>query len=150
MDALLAEIARLASIFALAFFSFWAAIPAGLALGLSPLVVVLITTLSYASGAALVTLVGGDLRDRVMRRAGQSVGQPQGRLRRIWARYGLAGLALTAPMTVGAQLGAALGVMLAVPRLRLTAALTLGALVWSIGLTAAVTLGLLALGGPQP
>ena len=38
------------------------AIPAGLALGLSPLTVIFTTTLSYASGAAVITLLGGPLR----------------------------------------------------------------------------------------
>lgn len=144
IEPLLAEIAKVASTFTLAFFSFWTAIPAGLALGLTPLVVIATTTLSYASGVALITLFGGRIRDWIMRRLGQSgAANPDSRIHRIWRRYGLLGLGLAAPMTVGAQIGAALGIALDARPRRLFLAMSLGALVWSILLTAGVTLGLL-------
>ena len=65
--------------------------------------------------------------------------------RRIWDKYGMFGLGLAAPMTVGAQIGAGFGIALnAVPR-RLFVVMTLGALAWSIGLTIACLVGLLGL-----
>jgi hypothetical protein len=116
MDSLLADLPKIASVFALAFFSFWPAIPAGLALGLSPLVVIVTTTLSYTLGVALVALFGGRVRDWVMQRLNRSsTAHSDSRLRRIWDRFGVAGLGLAAPMTVGAQIGAALGLLLNAP-----------------------------------
>lgn len=144
MDTLLTELPALASTFALAFFSFWSAIPLGLALGLSPLAVIVTTTLSYASGAALVAFVGGRFRDWAARRLGQrGIANPEGRMMRVWQRWGIWGLGLAAPMTLGAQLGAALGLALNAPPRRLFAALALGALVWSAILTVLFSLGLL-------
>src|SRR5262245_22539730 len=109
MDVILVELSKCLSIFALAFFSFWPAVPAGLALGLSPLVVIATTTLSYACGVGAVTFFGERVRHWVMKRFGKSEqAQANPRLRRIWDRYGVIGLGLAAPMTVGAQIGAAL------------------------------------------
>ena len=48
----MSDLPAIASIFGLAFFYFWPAIPAGLALGLSPLIVIATTSLSYMSGSA--------------------------------------------------------------------------------------------------
>jgi hypothetical protein len=144
LDDLATLIPKLLSIFGLAFFYFWPSIPAGLALGLSPLAVIVTTSLSYAAGVAVVTLLGERVRDWVMRRLGRK-GEvnPDGRIRRIWEKFGVIGLGLIAPMTVGAQIGAALGLALnGKPRL-LFFWITLGGLIWSIALTTAVTLGVL-------
>ena len=144
MEDIATVIPKLVSIFALAFFYFWPAIPAGLALGLSPPLVILTTSLSYAAGAAVVTLLGERVRAWVMRRLGRKPeANPNSLIRRIWDQYGLVGLGLLAPMTVGAQIGAAVGLALNGKPCRLFLALALGGLVWSIALTAAVSLGAL-------
>jgi hypothetical protein len=146
MDEFVANLPKIASIFSLAFFSFWPAIPAGLALGLSPLAVISTTTASYAAGVALVTLFGERVRNWILKRLGRRAEiNPEGRLYRIWSRYGIIGLGLLAPMTVGAQIGAALGLALNSKPRGLFIALSLGALAWSIGLTAAVSLGVAGL-----
>lgn len=142
MEVLLAELARVGSIFVLSFFSFWTAIPAGLALGLGPLAVIVTTSASYATGVALVTLVGSRARTWFERRLLR--GRPpaaDGRLGGLWRRYGLWGLALAAPMTTGAQLGALLGLTLNLKPRRLFVGMTLGAVLWSSVLTGAVRLG---------
>jgi len=139
-------IPKVLSIFALAWFAFWPAIPAGLALGLSPIVVIVTTTLSYSSGAALVMLVGRRAREWVMRRIQRGdAAKPDGRIQKIWKRYGVIGLGLAAPMTVGAQAGAAVGLVLQSKPRQLMLWMVLGALAWSIGLTAAVMLGLMGI-----
>ena len=136
---------KLLSIFALAFFYFWPAIPAGLALGMSPLLVILTTSLSYACGVAVVTLLGERVRAWVIRRLGRKADVTSDSfLRRIWEKYGMVGLGLLSPMTVGAQIGAAIGLALNGKPRNLFIALSLGGLVWSIALTAAVTLGVLS------
>lgn len=135
---------QIISIFALAWFTFWPAIPAGLALGLSPIVVIATTTISYISGVAVVMLVGGRLREWLMNRFRKgSASKPDSRIQQIWQRFGVIGLGLAAPMTVGAQIGAILGLVLNAGRWRLFIWMSIGALVWSIGLTAAILLGLL-------
>lgn len=150
MHDLLTTLAACASIFGLAFFYFWPAIPAGLALGLPPLLVIATTTLSYLCGAALVTLAGGRARAWILRRLGQrAVLNPDSLLGRAWARAGLVGLGLAAPMTVGAQMGAALGVALDAPPRRLLLWMGLGALGWSALLTALAMLGVLGAQGAR-
>ncbi len=137
---------KILSVFALAFFTFWPAIPAGLALGLSPLVVVLTTTISYVCGVALILLPGERVRNWLMQRYQQRATQAneeRGVIRQIWERYGIIGLGLLGPMTVGAQIGAVLGLSLNAPPRRLFIWMAIGALVWSIVLTLAVTLGVL-------
>jgi hypothetical protein len=139
-----AEAPKVVSIFVLAFFSFWSAIPAGLALGLSPLAVIATTTLGYISGVAVVLLPGERVRAWVLRRFNrQAVEAPPGVLRRVWERWGVVGLGLLGPMTVGAQLGTALGVALNAGPRALFVWMALGALVWSVLLTLAVALGVL-------
>ena len=53
------------------------------------------------------------------------------------------GLGLAAPMTVGAQIGAAIGLALNAPPRRLFLWMAIGALLWSITLTTLVSLGVL-------
>lgn len=142
-------LAALGTIFGWAFFSFWSAIPAGMALGVSPALVALTVTLSYASGAALVAFGGAAIRERLRRRLGDTLTPAEpGRMLRLlqqaWLRFGLVGLGLLAPMTVGAQAGALIGLGFGAAPWPLVIALTLGAGAWSIGLTLAVLAGVMA------
>jgi uncharacterized membrane protein len=114
-----------------------------LALGLSPLAVIATTTLSYASGTLVIALAGGRVRDWMIRRWGKNAGEPSNsRLHHIWERFGMIGLGLAAPMTVGAQAGAIIALALNTRRRSLIVWMTVGALLWSIGLTLLVLAGL--------
>ena len=145
------------TIFGWAFFSFWSAIPAGIALQLSPVLVALTVTLSYGCGAALVAFGGAAVRARLRRRAvtldGDTVdvertpNRMMQMVRQAWDRFGLVGLALLAPMTVGAQTGALIGLSFGARPLPLVIAMTLGAAAWSVAITLAVVSGLLAVAG---
>jgi hypothetical protein len=138
MAVLLAELAKVASIFGLSWFSFWSAIPVGLALDLSPIVIIVTTTLSYISGVLLVTLPGERVRAWALRRFGKQAKRQANKdtlIQRIWARYGVIGFGLLAPMTIGAQLGAILGIALNIPKGRLLLWMAVGVLLWAIGLT---------------
>jgi uncharacterized membrane protein len=138
------ELTKLLSVFGIAFLSFWAAIPAGLAMGLSPVLVAATTVLSYASGVGIVALLGKPVRDRIMQRFGGKFNTNGDTfVHRVWRRFGVVGLALLAPMTTGAQIGAVLGLSLGVPPRRLWIAMSLGAVLWAALLTAAVMLGVL-------
>lgn len=135
MPELITGLTKIASVFALAFFSFWPAIPAGLALGLQPGLVIATTTLSYSAGVLLVLLPGARMRAWLTRRYARQTPPENGLVRRVWQRYGLAGLGMVGPMTVGAQIGAALALSLNASPLRLMLWMSAGALVWSIALT---------------
>lgn len=144
MNDLIADLPKIISVFGLSWLYFWPSIPAGLALGLSPLTVIVTTALSYASGAAVITLLGGPLRAWLMKRIGSRASvNPGSRLYTIWERFGMIGLGLAAPMTVGAQIGAAVGMALNAPPRRLFLWMALGGLLWSIALTTLVSLGVL-------
>ena len=146
MDSVLAEIAKSLSVFAWAWLSFWSAIPAGLALGLHPIAVIFLTSTSYISGILLVLLPARSIREWAMRRFGKNLDdstQDDRVYMRLWKRYGVIGFGLIAPMTVGAQLGAIIGVALNIPRNKLIIWMTIGVVAWSVGLT------LLALAGVQ-
>jgi hypothetical protein len=139
-------IPKIVSIFGLSWFSFWPAMPAGIALGLNPLVVIAVTTISYISGVALVLLPGERFRAWIQRRYGRKAVQKndeESLTRRMWRRYGVIGFGIIAPMTVGAQIGAMIGLALNVPRGRLLVWMSIGALLWSILLTIAVLLGVM-------
>jgi hypothetical protein len=138
MDIALAEIAKGLSVFGWAWFSFWTAIPTGLALGLHPIAVIAITSSSYISGIVLVLLPAKSIRDWVNRRYGKNLDESTQDSRlfmRMWRRYGVIGFGLIAPMTVGAQLGVMIGVALNISRRQLLLWMTTGVVAWSVGLT---------------
>ena len=138
MDSVLAEIAKSVSVFAWAWLSFWSAIPAGLALGLHPITVIFITSTSYISGIILILLPARSVREWVLRRFDKNLDTSTHDDRlymKLWERYGVIGFGLIAPMTVGAQLGAMLGVALNISRNQLIVWMSIGVIVWSVGLT---------------
>lgn len=142
MEAVVEGLPKVAGIFALAWFAFWPAIPAGLALGLPHWVVILTTTISYISGVVVVAFVGGRIQAWAMWRLGnRGLMKPGSRLSRIWERYGLFGLGLIAPITLGAQVGAALGLTLKAEPRRLCFWMSIGGLAWSVILTVGVLVG---------
>ncbi len=139
---LAALLPKLIGVFALAFFSFTYAVLAGLALGLGPVVIVVITWVSYTLGVVLTVLLGDPLRKRLLARfGGKLASNPQSLVRRVWDRYGLIGLSLLAPVTTGSQIGAIVGLSFGESPRRVTIGLALGGALWSILMTAAVTLG---------
>ncbi|MCB9453830.1 MAG: hypothetical protein H6672_20560 [Anaerolineaceae bacterium] len=145
----MADLMTLGMVFSWAFFSFWSAIPAGITLQIAPGLVALTVTISYTCGVVLVVSAGTPLRARIARRIERSGGtsHPNRALRAIqaaWSRFGLVGLGLVAPVTVGAQLGAVIGLTLGAKPLRLVAAMTFGAALWSAAITLAILAGVLA------
>jgi hypothetical protein len=143
---MLAIISALAGIFGVAFFWFWGAIPAGVALGLNPILVAVTVWLSYVIGAAAVILLGEPIRVRLMKRfAAKGDATRPSPVRRVWDRFGLIGLSLLSPITLGSQIGTALGLSLGVKPQRLIAGMAFGAAVWTVGLTVATLLGLTAI-----
>lgn len=151
MESILLHIPAVMSVFAWAFFSFWSAIPAGLAMNINPILITTTVTLSYASGIALVLLVGAPLRNRIRKRV--FIGEESGvgtnsmviAIQRAWARFGLVGLSLLAPITVGSQIGTVIGLSLGARPIPLFVLMTMGAALWATGLTLATTAGLVTI-----
>lgn len=140
------QVLKLLSVIGLAMIELWAAIPAGLALGLNPLLVGLGAAVGAISGTLIVVLVGGKLRRWLYRRhSGKKAEQPSGLISKIWQRYGLIGLGLLAPLLTGAPLGAALGLSLGAPAGRLMVWIILGIVLWTAILTSVGILGLAGL-----
>ncbi len=139
------EAAGLLSVFGIAFFYFWASIPAGIAQGLNPVLVVLVAALSYACGVGIVVVAGQPVRDWIMKRFGGKVSaNPNSTIRRVWDRYGLIGLALLAPITTGSQIGAVIGLSFNAPPRRLFVYMSLGGLLWGVIIVVLVSLGVAA------
>jgi hypothetical protein len=98
----------------------------------------------------LVAVLGEPIRARLMARFNKGGNdQSQSPIRRIWDRFGLIGLSLLAPMTVGSQVGAALGITLGVPPRKVVIGMALGAAVWAAAITLAALLGLTAVQGAR-
>ena len=144
MNTIAAELVKVMTVFGIAWFSFWAAIPSGLALGLHPLAIVLTTSLSYSSGILVCVLPAQWLQRWIMKRFANQLNKTtrsQSLIMRLWQRYGVIGFGLIAPMTIGAQLGTIVGMALNIPRKQLLLAMTIGAIVWAIVLTALGVVG---------
>ncbi len=144
MQELAEVLPKIITIFGMGFVFFWLAIVTGLAMGLSPVVVIITLSLSYILGVALVTMLGGGVRTWIMKRLGKRTTlKTDSFMGRIWESYGVIGLGLAAPMTTGSMLGAAIGVAMNAQPRNLFAWMSIGAVLWSIILTVLVTMGVL-------
>ena len=100
---------KVVTVFGLGAVELWAAIPAGLALGLHPIATGIASALGAITSGLVVALLGDRARAWLVARHGVlREGQGHGTIRRIWGRYGVVGLGLLAPLLVGAPLGTAL------------------------------------------
>lgn len=132
---------QLLSVAAIALVSFYAAVPAGIAMGLPTLLVWAATLAGALLGIAVIVLAGDTFRTWLVRRFGRGGAREGGRLRRVWDSYGVIGWGLLAPLLVGTGLAAAIGVALGAERRRLVLWLGAGAVLWTTVLAAAVVLG---------
>ena len=86
------------AVFGLAILEIWAAVPTGIALGVPPLAVWLLTVTGSLVGVAVVALGGASLRAWLGRRRGNLTVSRSGRLYRVWLRYGVPGWGLLSPL----------------------------------------------------
>jgi hypothetical protein len=129
------------TVFGLAAAELWAAIPAGLALDLHPVLIGVVSAAGAILGVLIILMVGEGVRSWLLRRRGGEK-RRHGRIYRIWVRYGVAGLGLLAPLLTGAPLGTALAIAFGAPAGRLLLWMSLGIVAWSALLTTAGALGL--------
>jgi hypothetical protein len=140
------ELLSLLAVFGLGAVELWAAVPAGLALQLHPVAIGCTAALGAVLGIMAMGLMGERVRLWLLRwRGPERRGVRQGRITQLWARYGVIGLGLAAPLLVGAPLGTAVGMSLGAPRGRLLFWMSLGAVLCTVMLTVAGTLGLIGI-----
>jgi len=130
----------------LGFLYFVAAIPAGVAAGSPVALAALGAWLGYSLGGSVVLMAGTPLRDWIMRKLKVNPHPDPSKLFwRIWERFGLWGLGLIAPVTIGPQATALICLSLGEPPRRIQLAISLGVLPWVIGFAVMAGFGLHAL-----
>ncbi|MED1952825.1 small multi-drug export protein [Brevibacillus centrosporus] len=130
------------SVFGTSMLELWAAIPLGFALQLPAVVTGILSAIGAIASAGIVIFLGGSLRSWLIKRF-EKKGKRQGRMVRIWDKYGVIGLGLASPLITGAPLGAAIGISLGAPIGKLMWWMSVGIVIWSVILTAAVFFGFL-------
>ena len=119
--------------FGLGFLYFLGAIPAGAA-ARAPLWLAAVSAWAgYSAGDWVVLLAGAPLRDWLVKKLKIPVKRDTSKLIwRIWDRWGLAGLGLLAPVTIGPQAGSVLGLAVGARACQVFVALSLGVVPWCI------------------
>ncbi len=129
--------------FGLGFLYFLGAIPAGVAAGAPLWVAAVFAWLGYSAGSLLVLVAGTPLRDWLVRKLKIPVERDSSKLIwRIWEKWGLAGLGLVAPVTIGPQIGSVLALAVGERPVRVLVFLSLGVIPWCVLFAALVGLGI--------
>lgn len=118
----------------LGFLYFISAIPAGVAAGTAVAAAALAAWIGYSLGGGVVLLAGTPLRNWITRKLKVDPRPDPSKLFwRIWERFGLWGLGLIAPVTIGPQATALICLSLGETPRRIQLAISLGVLPWAIG-----------------
>jgi len=117
--------------FGLGFFYFVGAIPAGVSAHVPLWIAALAAWIGYSLGGLVILLAGAPLRDWIMRKLKINPKPDPAKLFwRIWHRFGLWGLALIAPVSVGPQTTAILALALGESPGRIQLAISLSIIPW--------------------
>ena len=117
----------------------WAAIPAGLVLGLPPVLSGVAATSGGLLGAALVTIAGERLQRWLYSQ--RFFSKRRERVERLWNRYGLIGVAFQSPVFAGTLLSTLVALGLGAPARTLLFWISVSLVFWGGVLTGAVVLG---------
>jgi len=129
----------------LGFLYFVAAIPAGVAAGSPVILAALAAWLGYSLGGAVVLLAGAPLRSWITRKLKINPQPDPAKLFwRVWQRFGIWGLGLIAPVTIGPQATAVIALALGEAPRRIQLAISLGVLPWALGVAVVTGFGLKA------
>ena len=128
--------------FGLGFLYFISAIPAGMAAHAPVWAAALAAWRGYSAGGLLVLLAGAPLRDWITRKLKVDPKPDNSKLFwKVWHRFGLWGLGLIAPITIGPQVTAILALALGESPRRIQLAIVLGVFPWVIVLGFLASLG---------
>ena len=140
---MIALFSAVAATFSLGFFYFVGAIPAGIAAGLSLPLAALVAWCGYAAGAGVMLLLGTSAREWIARKLRiPLVRDPQKWIWRAWDKFGLVGLGLLAPITIGPQAGCLLALAIGEKRSSAFLSLALGAIPWCVAFSVIFAMGL--------
>ena len=117
--------------FGFGFLYFLGAIPAGTAAGTPLWLAAVSAWAGYSAGALLVLLAGAPLRDWLAKKLKIPV-EKDSLIWRTWERWGLAGLGLLAPVTIGPQAGSVLALAVGERPIRIFVALSAGVIPWCV------------------
>lgn len=117
----------------LGFLYFIGAVPAGVAAGAPVWLAAVAAWLGYSAGGLVILLAGAPLRAWITRKLKINPSPDPAKLFwRVWHRFGLWGLGLMAPVTVGPQAAAVIALALGEPPRRIQLAISLGGIPWAI------------------
>jgi hypothetical protein len=134
--------------FTLGFLYFVSAIPAGVAAHAPVWAAAAAAWCGYSAGGTVILLAGVPLREWLLRKLKiNHLPDPAKFFWRIWHRFGLWGLALIAPITIGPQATAALALALGESPGRIQLAICAGILPWALLFGTLTALGLHGLHG---
>jgi hypothetical protein len=132
--------------FGLGFLYFISAIPAGVAAHVPLWIAALAAWCGYSAGGMVVLLAGAPVRKWLLAKLKiDPLGDPTKLFWRVWHRYGLWGLGLVAPVTIGPQATAAIALALGESPSRIQVAISLRVLPWVVVLGTITNLGAHAL-----
>lgn len=128
--------------FGLGFLYFISAIPASVAAGAPLAAASIVAWAGYFMGPLVVLLLGAPLRSWLAKKWNLSF-EPDERILfwRIWNRYGIIGLGLIAPITIGPQVSALILLALGVRPLKILLSIGIGAIPSTIGLAVIANVG---------
>jgi len=130
------------TVFGLALIEIWVAVPAGLALGIAPWLVWILSISGSVSGVVMVARGGDRLRRWLTRGREPWMAARSGRLYGLWMRFGVPGWGLGSPLLVAPMMGTAIGVLLGAKPSRLLGWMAAGVVLWTSILVIAGTIGL--------
>ena len=120
----------------------WVAVPAGLAFGLAPALVWMLSSVGSVSAVVAVGFGAHGLRRWLTRGRRPWMAARAGRLFGLWVRFGVPGWGLVSPLFVAPAMGMAIGLLLGGPQGRLLRWMVAGILLWTSLLVLAGTIGL--------
>ena len=108
---------KILTLVGLATFEVYAAIPAGFAFKLSPLLIFIASTIGGLIGVFMAAYLGKQIKNffNKYRKVREEKKAPDGLVLKIWNKYGVIGLGFLGTMTVGAPISISVGVGFNVP-----------------------------------
>ena len=101
---------KLLTVASLASFEIYAAIPAGFALGLSPILIFASSVIGGLAGVFVAAFLGDKIRNFFSKNKELKEKPATSLVYRLWNKYGIIGLGFLGTMTVGAPVSLAVGI----------------------------------------
>lgn len=123
----------------------WAAIPAGVAFKLHPIMNILASGSGSIIGVLMVVIIGNRFREWLLSKKGSKENTPNN-TQKIWDKYGIVGLGLLSPILTGALFGTAIGITLGAEKNKLILWMSIGIIFWTVVLVYIATMGVMVFG----